>query len=43
MVLIGREQRFFVPDGSTVLEAGDTLFVLCTAETLRQVKGILGI
>jgi cell volume regulation protein A len=43
MVLIGREQRFFVPDGSTVLEAGDTLFVLCTAEALRQVKGILGI
>ncbi|MBU6351784.1 MAG: hypothetical protein KGS73_16730 [Chloroflexi bacterium] len=26
-----------------MLEAGDTLFVLCTAETLRQVKGILGI
>jgi len=43
MVLVGREQRFFVPDGSTVLEAGDTLFVLCTAEALRQVKGILGI
>jgi cell volume regulation protein A len=43
MVLIGREQRFFVPDGSTVLEAGDTLFVLCTSEALRQVKGILGI
>jgi cell volume regulation protein A len=43
MVLVGREQRFFVPDGSTQLEAGDTLFLLCNAETLRQVKGVLGI
>ena len=43
MVLVGRGQRFFVPDGSTQLEAGDTLFLLCNEETLRQVKSILGI
>lgn len=43
MVLVGRGRRFFVPDGSTQLEAGDTLFLLCNAETRRQVKSILGI
>lgn len=43
LVLVGRGPRFFVPDGSTQLEANDTLFLLCSAEAQRPVRNILGI
>jgi len=43
LVLVGRSNRFFVPDGSTQLEADDILFFLCDGETLQQLKSILGI
>jgi cell volume regulation protein A len=41
LVLIGRGDSFFVPSGSTLLEAGDTLYLLTNKETLGQVKQIL--
>jgi len=41
LVLIGRDNSFFVPSGSTMLEAGDTLHLLANKETLEQVKQIL--
>lgn len=40
LVLIGRNSRFFVPDGSTHLEAEDTLFFLSDTETLHEIKQI---
>jgi cell volume regulation protein A len=41
LVLIGRGDGFFVPSGSTMLEAGDTLYLLANKETLGQMKQIL--
>lgn len=41
LVLIGRNNRFLVPDGSTQLEAEDTLFFLSDTETLHEIKQIL--
>lgn len=43
LVLVGRNNRFFVPDGSTQLEADDTLFFLSDGETLSELKRILSI
>jgi cell volume regulation protein A len=43
LVLVGRNGVFFVPHGSTQLEAGDTLFFLAEARMLREVKVTLGV
>jgi cell volume regulation protein A len=40
-VLIGREESFVVPQGGTVLEAGDNVMVLANDETLVQVQKLL--
>ncbi|MCL4304009.1 MAG: potassium/proton antiporter [Anaerolineae bacterium] len=41
LVLIGRGDSFFVPSGSTMLAAGDTLYLLADQKVLGQVKQIL--
>ncbi|MDD4910509.1 MAG: potassium/proton antiporter [Candidatus Omnitrophica bacterium] len=41
VVLISREDKFIVPNGSTVLEGGDVLLVLANDEDLRALQGIL--
>jgi cell volume regulation protein A len=41
LVLIGRGDGFLVPTGRTLLEAGDTLYLLADKEVLRQVKEII--
>jgi cell volume regulation protein A len=41
LVLIGRGDRFFVPSGGTMLEAGDRLSLLTDQATLRRVKAML--
>ncbi len=41
LVLIGRGDGFFVPSGSTMLAAGDTLYLLAKEEILGQVKQII--
>ncbi len=38
LVLIGRDESFIVPGGSTVLEAGDVLHLLADPDALAQVK-----
>lgn len=40
IALIGRGDRFLVPDGGTVLEAGDVLWVLVSEISLPRVRGI---
>jgi potassium/hydrogen antiporter len=42
VVLIGRGDRFIVPSGGTVLEAGDRLMILTDLESLDRTKEILG-
>jgi len=42
VVLIGKGNRFIVPNGGTMLEAGDRLMVLADTESLKIVKEILG-
>ena len=37
LVLVGRDDRFFVPNGSTTLEGGDILFFLSDTEALAKV------
>jgi cell volume regulation protein A len=41
IALIGRGDRFLVPDGGTVLEAGDVLWVLVSEGSLSRVRDIL--
>jgi potassium/hydrogen antiporter len=41
LTLIGRENEFLVPSGSTVLQAEDRLFLLSAPETLAQVKQMM--
>jgi cell volume regulation protein A len=41
IVLICRDDRFFVPSGSTVLEPGDVVLVLANQATAKQVGAIL--
>jgi cell volume regulation protein A len=41
IALIGRGERFVVPDGSTPLEAGDVLWVLVSDTSLPKVRDIL--
>ena len=41
IVLIGRNDEFIVPSGSTVLAEGDTLLVLTKQNDLKEVKKIL--
>ena len=38
VVLIGRDEEYIVPSGGTVLQEGDTLLVLASAESLPDVK-----
>lgn len=38
VVLIGRDDEYLVPSGGTVLQEGDTLLVLASAESLPEVK-----
>jgi cell volume regulation protein A len=42
LILIGRNQRFFVPNGGTELHANDTLFFLSEPESLKIVEQIIG-
>ena len=41
IALIGRGDQFLVPDGGTVLEAGDVLWVLVSDASLGRGRGIL--
>jgi Trk K+ transport system NAD-binding subunit len=41
LTLIGRDNEFLVPSGSTVLQAEDRLFLLSAPETLAQVKQMM--
>ncbi|HMX43624.1 MAG TPA: TrkA C-terminal domain-containing protein, partial [Elusimicrobiota bacterium] len=41
IALIGRGDQFLVPDGGTVLEAGDVLWVLANESGLPRVRDIL--
>jgi cell volume regulation protein A len=41
VVLINRNERFFIPTGDTVLEEGDVLLVLVNAQNLPEVRKIL--
>lgn len=41
IVLIGRNDEYMVPSGGTVLQEGDTLLVLGSAESLPEVRGTL--
>lgn len=41
IILIGRKGKGFVPDGSTVLEAGDVLLVSADRKSFMTVRGIL--
>jgi cell volume regulation protein A len=41
VVLINRNERFFIPTGDTVLEEGDVLQVLANANSLPAVRQIL--
>jgi potassium/hydrogen antiporter len=41
LVLVGRDNRFFVPSGNTVLEEGDTVYLLSDETSLSQVKSLL--
>ncbi|MEX1018228.1 MAG: potassium/proton antiporter [Litorilinea sp.] len=43
LVLIGREQRFFVPNGNTLLEKDDVIFLLSDENNLRQVKAAMNL
>jgi cell volume regulation protein A len=43
LVLVGRGDSYFVPNGGTVLEAGDHLYLLSDSRSLRQVKQLLDI
>ncbi len=38
VVLIGRDDEYLVPSGGTVLQEGDTLLVLASAESLPEVR-----
>ncbi len=38
VVLIGRDEEYIVPSGGTVLQDGDTLLVLASAESLPEVR-----
>jgi potassium/hydrogen antiporter len=40
-VLIGRNEEFFTPTGSTVLEAGDIILLLSDQNMLEQVRKFL--
>lgn len=40
LVLVGRNERFFVPNGGTELHANDTLFFLSEPESLKMVEEI---
>jgi cell volume regulation protein A len=42
LILVGRNERFFVPNGGTELFANDTLFFLSEPESLKIVEKILG-
>lgn len=42
LVLVGRDDRFFVPNGNTQLHEGDTVFLLSDRASLDQVGAILG-
>lgn len=41
LVLVGRDNQFFVPNGNTQLEQGDTIFLLSDEANLRQVRTLL--
>ncbi len=41
VVLIGRDDEYLVPSGGTVLQEGDTLLVLASAENLPEVRATL--
>lgn len=41
VVLLGRDEKFFIPDGKTVLEAGDVLLILANTQDMRQLQKIL--
>ncbi len=41
VVLIGRDDEYIVPSGGTVLQEGDTLLVLASAENLPEVRASL--
>ncbi|CUQ65674.1 TrkA C-terminal domain-containing protein [Candidatus Nitrospira inopinata] len=41
IILIGRNGRCFVPDGNTVLEAGDVLWVSADHESSARLRDIL--
>lgn len=42
LVLVGRDNQFFVPNGNTQLERGDTIFLLSDRASLDHVSSILG-
>ncbi len=42
IVAVGREQGTLVPNGGTVIKAGDTLVVVATSEAMAQVQTRLG-
>jgi len=41
IVLISREDKFFIPNGATILQGGDVLLVLTDKQDLQQLQGIL--
>lgn len=41
VVLICREEKFFIPNGGTVLEGGDVLLVLASHKDIHQLQSIL--
>jgi cell volume regulation protein A len=42
IVLISRNEKYFIPSGGTVLEAGDVLLALANKQDLNTLGGILG-
>ncbi|MDQ3756045.1 MAG: hypothetical protein M3371_15105, partial [Acidobacteriota bacterium] len=42
IVLIGREDELVVPNGGTMIEAGDTLLVMANKQTRAEVRAIVG-
>jgi cell volume regulation protein A len=41
IVLVNRDENFFVPSGGTTLEGGDVVLVLMTEDSLKEVREIL--
>lgn len=41
VVLISREDKFFIPNGSTVIQGGDVLLVLANEQSLKELNAVI--